>query len=684
MSSNKSATFKGLALTKPVLKAIDEAGFETPSPLQSEVIPTLLEGQSAIIEAMPGSGKTAAYVIPLVERLIAAQVDDTDTGSQTPSVLVVTPTRERAINVAACFQRFARHADMAMPALSAYGNALSAAQQRHLERGVRLITGTATRLLELVTDEGFDPSTLGCVVFDECDEAARSGFSTDMRALLDALPSDIQWVFTGNNMPKGIAAAAKEHTAQARTLVLDEITASEAAAWEGVVPQQREIRAFDKLETLSRLTDLESFESMVVVARGALDCGRITDHLSAQGHSCVAVHGRLKKADRDTALRTFNNGDADIAVLTTSYASQVKRVGLTHVIGYDLPWTSDELAGRQALIGADTESASHILLSQPRERRWVRALEKATGVRFGNVTVEPLDNANDRRVAGFKQRIATTAARQDLSLFDGLLAELREETEIDAEKLASTLAFMAQKDRPLITDEAPKERRPKREEEPQNKRDARGHEPEPGMARYRIEVGRANRVKPGNIVGALTNEADLEAADIGHIKIFDRFSLVDLPENIQQETLDHLAGLWVCGRRLDISRDGEKQAEPDRGGRKPPRERTESAPRTRSSGPRRSRADSGDGGGNRDRDSGNRDGNRDGGNRAGGKRKRPSRSNNGNAGNRARNEPQPGNSYHEDDDQTAFFKPGREISNANNLFPSDPSFTTGQSRRRRM
>ncbi|MGB0713037.1 MAG: DEAD/DEAH box helicase [Gammaproteobacteria bacterium] len=670
MSSNKSNTFKGLALTKPVLKAIDDAGFEVPSPIQRESIPDLLAGRTAIIEAPPGSGKTAAYVIPLIERLIA---EPTSAGGG-PEVIVVTPTRDRAIRVASCFRHFARQADIGLTAASLYADANSPARSQHDGRGVRLLTGTANRLLDRVKQDDFDPSTLLCVVFDECDEAARSGFSTEMRALLDALPSSIQWIFTGNNMPKGIAAAAKAHTEEARAISVEDSSPGAETAWAGSVPRQREIRSYSKLETLSRIADVEAFESLAIITRGSRDAERISDRFSAQGYTCVSVHARLKKAERDAALSAFNAGDAEVAVLSAPYVGLIKRANLSLVVSYDLPWSQDELRDRQALLSEESGEAGQILLNLPRERRWVRSLEKGTGVRFGAVNIDALDHANDRRVAGFKQRITTTAARQDLSVFDGLLAELREDTEIDADKLASALAFMAQKDRPLITDEPPKERRPKREEEPQNKREARGHEPEAGMARYRIEVGRANRVKPGNIVGALTNEADLEAADIGHIKIFDRFSLVDLPENIQQETLDHLSGLWVCGRRLDISRDGEKQTEADSGGRKPQRERErgENAPqRAKSSGPRRGRSDNGEGGG--------------GGNRTMGKRKRPSRSGNGgNAGNRARNEPQPGNSYNEDDDQTAFFKPGREISNANNLFPSDPSFSTGQQRRRRM
>ena len=558
MSSESPASFDALALPPPLQAALKEVGYETPSAIQAATIPPLLEGLDVLGQAQTGTGKTAAFALPALARL--------ESGRKAPQVLVLTPTRELAIQVSEAFQKYAAHLDR-FRVLPLYGGADYRGQLRQLRHGVQVVVGTPGRVMDHMRRGTLDLSALTTLVLDEADEMLRMGFIDDVEWILEQTPPTRQVALFSATMPDTIRRIARQHLREPREIAIKVKTVTNASIRQRVWM----MAGVHKLDALTRILEVEPFDGVIIFVRTRLATTELAEKLTARGYSAAALNGDVPQKQREATVEKLRSGGIDVLVATDVAARGLDVERISHVINYDIPYDVEAYVHRIGRTGRAGRQGDAILFAANRERRLLRAIEKATGNTIEKMELPSADEVTDKRIAAFKGRISETLDTQELDLFRRLVEEYQQEHGVAVIDVAAALGALAQGKKPLAA-KPDKPRKPERtgpaktaqEKPPREKREARREgtarddRPPKGMERYRIEVGHRHGVKPANIVGAIANEAELDAEYIGRIDIQEDHSLVDLPEGMPKEVFKHLKSVWVSGERLKISRLSSK------------------------------------------------------------------------------------------------------------------------------
>jgi ATP-dependent RNA helicase DeaD len=611
--------FKDLDLPHALLRALSDVGYESPSPIQAATIPPLLSGRDVLGQAQTGTGKTAAFALPVLARL--------DLGKTKPQALVLAPTRELAIQVAEAFQRYATHVP-GFHVLPIYGGQSYGPQLSALRRGVHVVVGTPGRIIDHLERGSLDLSELSCLVLDEADEMLRMGFIDDVEAVLKKTPESRQVALFSATMPPAIRRIAQTYLRDPVEIAIKSKTSTAANT------RQRYwmVSGLHKLDALTRILEAEPFDAMIVFARTKMATEELANKLAARGFSAAAINGDIQQQQRERTIQRLKDGQIDILVATDVAARGLDVDRISHVLNYDIPYDTESYVHRIGRTGRAGRSGEAILFVAPRERGMLRTIERATRQPIEQMGLPSVDAVNDQRVAKFFGRITDTLAGDGdkLSLYRGLIERYEAEHDVPAVDIAAALARLMQGDSPLLLEPAPEPRvfrddrpdrseraergeRPPRSDRFERERPARdaGEAPrarkgppaprsegEPGMQRYRIEVGHQHGVKPGNIVGAIANEGGIDSSYIGRIDIHDSHSVLDLPEGMPDELQAHLQKVRVAGQMLRLRplRDGEPESDgeaprrPPFAKRGPPRDDTRGprsdAPRGKSGPPR--------------------------------------------------------------------------------------------------
>ncbi len=543
--------FSDLALPEPLMRALADVGYESPSPIQAATIPPLLQGRDVLGQAQTGTGKTAAFALPILAQL--------DAGARKPQALVLAPTRELAIQVAEAFQTYSKHLP-GFQVLPVYGGQGYGQQLSALRRGVQVVVGTPGRVIDHLERGTLDLSELRCLVLDEADEMLRMGFIDDVETVLKKTPETRQVALFSATMPAQIKRIAQ-------TYLKDPVEVSiKATTTTATSIRQRYwmVSGLHKLDALTRILEAEPFDAMIVFARTKLGTEELADKLAARGLAAAAINGDLEQKQRERIIAQLKDGRIDVLVATDVAARGLDVERISHVLNYDIPYDTESYVHRIGRTGRAGRSGEAILFVTPRERGMLRAIERATRQPIEQMELPSVEAVNERRVAKFMERIGSGLQADDLGQYRELVERYESEHDVPAIEIAAALARQLQGDTPLLL-EPPKERpKPARFERPeQADRPARRprpaqeigtRPPEVGMETFRIEAGHAHGVQPGNIVGAIANEADLESRYIGRIDIRDDYSLVDLPEGMPREILEHLKKVRVGGQQLRMRR----------------------------------------------------------------------------------------------------------------------------------
>ena len=569
MSSEESIIlFSQLGLAAPVLQAIEDAGYEAPSPIQAQSIPPLLEGRDLLGMAQTGTGKTAAFSLPLLSRL--------DLSRNETQILVLTPTRELAIQVAEAMQSYARH----MPGfhiLPVYGGQSMDIQLRQLRRGAHVVVGTPGRVQDHLRRHTLKLDKLQALVLDEADEMLRMGFIDDVEAILQHTPPERQVALFSATMPDVIRRVARSHLRDPVEIKVKSKTSTVST----ITQRYWQVSGLHKLDALTRILEVEDMDGLIIFVRTKTATVELAEKLEARGYSSAPLNGDMNQVLREKTVERLKNGKLDIVVATDVAARGLDVERISHVVNYDIPHDTEAYVHRIGRTGRAGRKGVAILFVAPREQRMLRAIEKATNQPITPMQLPTREDISGRRVAQFKQLITETLEAQELDFFAELIDSYQAESNVGLGEIAAALAWLVQRERPLLEElpeiRAERSERPRRdaseswrdkergsrtERAPRRERDDR--EMEAGMVRYRIEVGREDRVQPGNIVGAIANEAGLESRQIGQIRLYDHYATVDLPENLPADKLRHLQTTWVCGKPLQIWPLNDPSARPKR------------------------------------------------------------------------------------------------------------------------
>jgi ATP-dependent RNA helicase DeaD len=579
MSSEEIVPFERLALAEPVLRAVADVGYEQPSPIQARAIPPLLEGRDLLGQAQTGTGKTAAFALPLLSRL--------DLARREPQLLVLTPTRELAIQVAEAMQTYSRHLP-GFHVLPVYGGQGMGTQLRGLERGAHVVVGTPGRILDHLRRGTLRLGAISAVVLDEADEMLRMGFIEDVETILAQAPEERQTALFSATMPREIRRVAQSYLRDPVEVRIETRTTTV----ETIRQRYWQVRGLHKLDALTRILEGEEFDGMIVFVRTRTETAALAEKLEARGYDAAPLNGDMAQAERERTVDRLRQGRLDILVATDVAARGLDVPRISHVVNYDIPTDTEAYVHRIGRTGRAGRKGEAILFVSPRERHLLGAIERATGQRIEPMQLPSREDIADRRVGRFKALLTETLESQELDFFEELVTGYQQEHDVGLSEIAGALAYLLQRERPLIVGgvdaaegEVPpskpvRERRAEREravaerpaaaeagrdgEAPRPRRERR-EVPDVPMERYRIEVGRAHGVEPKNIVGAIANEAGLESRYINRIEIHDDYTLLDLPEGMPKDIYKHLRHVWVCGRKLGLSRLGRDGHDPGAG-----------------------------------------------------------------------------------------------------------------------
>ena len=561
-------TFADLNIPAPILKALKDVGYETPSPIQAATIPLLMEGRDVLGQAQTGTGKTAAFALPVLAQI--------DTKLTAPQALVLAPTRELAIQVAEAFQSYAAHIK-GFHVLPIYGGQAYGPQLAALRRGVHVVVGTPGRVIDHIEKGSLDLSQLKTLILDEADEMLRMGFIDDVEQILKQTPATRQTTLFSATMPPVIKRIAKTYLRDPQEVTV----AAKTGTADNITQRYWLVAGLQKVEALTRILEAEPFDGMIIFARTKLGTEELASKLQARGFLAAAINGDLAQQQRERTIDQLKNGKIDILVATDVAARGLDVERISHVINYDVPSDPESYTHRIGRTGRAGRSGQAILFVTPRERGMLKAIERATRQPVEQLSLPTIKVVNEVRITRFKEQIGQTLAAGGLEVFRSLIEDYEREQNVPALDIAAALAKLFRGDEPLLLekqDREPKvaewkerderparapresfgdERAPRAGREGFAKKERVPRDPEPGMATYRIEVGHFHGVKPGNIVGAIANEGGIPSKSIGRIEIYDDFSTLDMPADLSQDLVEHLKKVWVAGQQIQITRDGE-------------------------------------------------------------------------------------------------------------------------------
>lgn len=558
--------FSDLGLDPRVLKALEAVGYESPSPIQAQTIPLLLEGKDVVGLAQTGTGKTAAFALPALSKL--AELADAQGVSKQTQVLVLAPTRELALQVAEAFASYASALED-FTVLPVYGGSPYGPQLNGLRRGAQVVVGTPGRVIDHLQRGSLDLSNLQYLVLDEADEMLRMGFAEDVEQILAQTPEQKQVALFSATMPKTIRKIAEQYLKEPAEIRVKAKTSTAASI------RQRFIQVMHahKLEAMTRVLEVGSYDGVIVFVRTKKETEEIADRLKARGYQAAAINGDIPQQLRERTVESLRAGRIDILVATDVAARglDVERISL--VVNFDIPHDTESYVHRIGRTGRAGRDGEAILFMTPREKYMLRQIEKATRQKVEQMRMPSVEDVNENRKSRFAQQITDTIESEDLSVFREIISSYENEHDVDPLEIAAAIAVIAQEGRPFFVEEMPelKGRRDRFADDRSERRERKPRRSNEGMQDYKLQVGHVHRVNPGMIVGALTNEGGIEGSQIGSIDIRKHFTIVGLPQDLPKTFFDRLENTEINGAYLNISRDNGpkrsgKKFENDRGG----------------------------------------------------------------------------------------------------------------------
>ena len=572
-------TFADLGLKAPILEALNDLGYEKPSPIQAECIPHLLSGRDVLGMAQTGSGKTAAFSLPLLNNI--------DPDLRAPQILVLAPTRELAVQVAEAMTEFSKHM-RGVNVVALYGGQRYDVQLRALRQGPQIVVGTPGRLLDHLKRGTLDLSKLSGLVLDEADEMLRMGFIEDVETIMAQIPDGHQTALFSATMPEAIRRITKRFMKEPQEVRIQ----SSVTTRPDISQSYWSVYGMRKNEALVRFLEAEDFDAAIIFVRTKNATLEVAEALERSGYSSAALNGDMNQSLREQTLERLKDGRLDILIATDVAARglDVERISL--VVNYDIPMDSESYVHRIGRTGRAGRAGRALLFVENRERRLLRNIERTMKLTIPEADLPNAELLGKRRLEKFAAKVQQQLESSDLDQYRALLSQIQpvaEGEELDMETLAAALLKMAQGERSLIVPpDAPM--RPKREfrdrddrferRGDRNDRGPRGDRPERGgedrprrerrdagdMELYRIEVGRDDGVEVRHIVGAIANEGDISSRYIGNIKLFASHSTIELPKGMPGEVLQHFTRTRILNKPMNMQLLGDAQPRPDRGG----------------------------------------------------------------------------------------------------------------------
>lgn len=539
----KTIAFTDLGLSPDVLKGLEKVGYETPSPIQAEVIPHVVEGRDVLGQAQTGTGKTAAFALPVLSKI--------DLSQKNPQVLVLAPTRELAIQVAEAFQTYASQMK-GFHVLPIYGGASYDGQLKQLKRGVHVVVGTPGRVMDHMRRKTLKLDGLKTLILDEADEMLRMGFIDDVEWVLEQTPKTRQIALFSATMPSQIRKITNNYLNNPVHVTIKTKTST------AVTIRQRYwmVSGRNKVDALTRILEAETFDGIIIFVRTKIATVELAEKLQARGYSAAALNGDIAQNQREQIVNKLKKGQIDILIGTDVVARGLDVERISHVINYDVPHDTESYVHRIGRTGRAGRSGDAILFVAPREKRMLFSIEKATRQKVELYVMPSTEDINDKRIAEFKQKISDVLASDGLEVFAKIIEQYEEDHNVPAQEIAAALAKMAQGSEPLLLKDMPKQRQ---NDEPRDVRRDRGersvYHDKPlasGFERFRLSVGSDLDVRPANIVGAIANEAGIDSEFINNITVRDDHSTVDLPEGMPDSTLKTLKKTRIAGQQIEI------------------------------------------------------------------------------------------------------------------------------------
>lgn len=598
-------TFSALGLLPAVQSAVDSKGYSVPTPIQAQTIPFLLEGRDVLGQASTGTGKTAAFALPLLSKI--------DVSRAVPQVLVLAPTRELAIQVAGSFSAYGDQ----MPGLNVqaiYGGASYYHQLKELRRGVHVIVGTPGRIMDHMRRGTLSLESLRCLILDEADEMLRMGFVEDVRWILEQSPAERQTALFSATMPDAIRRIAQEYLRNPATVTIK----SDSSVAPTIRTRFLMVSPREKTDALIRILETEEADGVIVFVKTRETTVRLADELADHGFSAIAINGDMEQKQREHTIEQLRSGRLDVLVATDVAARGLDVQRISHVINFDPPHDAESWVHRIGRTGRAGRTGEAILFLGRHERRYLKILERGTRQGIAEMELPGPGAVNARRKTEFKKQVLEAVGGTNHEIFCGLLKELQQESGRSADEIGAAVAVVLFGDRPFLLPEPTRPPRPERQgfrhaaddqgrfQDRPGRRDHRQHPeagpgrkpqppkrgrkddkaapfvpgavpveassfehragqssdrdrrarrgPEAGMETFRVEVGLEHGVRPSNLVGAIANEAGLDSKNIGRIEIRDNHSFVDLPEGMPKEIFRGLKDVVVLGRHLRITR----------------------------------------------------------------------------------------------------------------------------------
>ena len=551
-AEEEGVRFTDLGLDARVLAALEEVGYEKPSPIQEQTIPLLLEGHDVVGLAQTGTGKTAAFALPALSRM--AELADINGVSRDTQVLVLAPTRELALQVAEAFSSYATHMED-FTVLPIYGGSPYGPQLAGLRRGAQVVVGTPGRVIDHLEKGSLDLSNLQYLVLDEADEMLRMGFAEDVEKILEGTPDSKQVALFSATMPNSIRKIAQQYLNDPSEVRVKAKTTTSA----NISQRYMQVMHSHKLDAMTRVLEVENYDGIIVFVRTKKETEEVADKLKARGFAAAAINGDIPQQLRERTVDALRDGRIDILVATDVAARglDVERISL--VVNYDIPHDTESYVHRIGRTGRAGREGAAILFVTPREKYMLRQIEKATRQKVEPMHMPTAEAVNETRKQRFAQQITETIESEDLSFFRQIIEDYENEHDTTAEDIAAALAVIAQQGRPFFLDEsediAHKSRPFSDEDSDRGGRKAKRAHNDEGMVNYKLNVGRSSRVTAGAIVGALANEGGIKGSQIGSIDIRQHFTIVGLPEDLPRDFFDRLRDTKIAGEFINIRKD---------------------------------------------------------------------------------------------------------------------------------
>ena len=538
------ATFADLQIHPSVLQAVADVGYESPSAIQAATIPALMAGSDVVGLAQTGTGKTAAFAMPILSKI--------DTSSKATQTLVLAPTRELALQVAEAFSRYGAHLPQ-INVLPIYGGSSYAVQLSGLKRGAQVVVGTPGRVIDHLERGTLDLSRIDYLVLDEADEMLNMGFAEDVERILSETPEYKQVALFSATMPPAIRKLTAKYLHDPTEVKVEAKTATA----DNISQRYIQVAGPRKMDALTRVLEVEPFEAMIVFVRTKQATEEVAERLRARGFSAAAINGDIPQSQRERTIAALREGGIDILVATDVAARGLDVERISHVLNYDIPHDNESYVHRIGRTGRAGRSGAALLFVSPRERHLLKSIEKATRQKLTEAELPSVEDVNAQRVAKFADSITDSLASPGMEMFRRLIEDYEREHDIPMADIAAALAVQSRDGEAfLMSPEPPPDRRPKqREDRPSQSNRQAGEGPKKGFATYRIAVGKRHKVGPGAIVGAIANEGGLHRSDFGHITIKPDFSLVELPAKLSRETIKALERTRISGVLINLQPD---------------------------------------------------------------------------------------------------------------------------------